>query len=95
MPVHELLRLLARHRHLPRVRHDHVVTTVRFSRRLAPQHERMEVYDGLELTRRVKYRLVLAHEHEGDALCEFSEYPLGRVDVVPHSRIGKRSLSPA
>ena len=41
---------------------------------------------------RVVYGLVLAHEHERNALCELSEHALGRVYVVPHPRVGQRRL---
>ena len=41
---------------------------------------------------RVVYGLMLAHEHERNALGELSEHALGRVYVVPHPRICQRRL---
>jgi hypothetical protein len=36
--------------------------------------------------------LVFAHEHERDALCEFSENAVRGIDVMPHAGISERSL---
>lgn len=43
-------------------------------------------------TTRVIYRLVLAHEYERNALCKFTEYAVGCIDVMPYPGVSEGGL---
>ena len=91
-PEEYLLLFLASYFYFYWVRNDHIVSTIHYiSRKSQMDNEQVEI-NVIERTARIIDRFMFPHQHQCNPFCQFTQYTVRCIDMVPYSGICQSRL---